>query len=136
MINWRKYTNIICTYIALKLGMMPEVVFVLAVIFKVGVFLLLGHQCYKLFPFDLHSYGTLFLKIVLPTLLFGVVISLFYHVFCKNDSLLKLIGFAVAFELLMIPFIWFFGFNKNERAFVLQTLKGKIISRKWYESQT
>ncbi len=124
------FTNIICTYIALKLGMVPEVVFVLAVIFKIGVFLLLGHQCYKLFPFDLHSYGTLFLKIVLPTLLFGVVISLFYHVFCKNDSLLKLIGFAVAFELLMIPFIWFFGFNKNERAFVLQTLKGKILSRK------
>lgn len=124
------FTNIICTYIALKLGMVPEVVFVLAVIFKIGVFLLLGHQCYKLFPFDLHSYGTLFLKIVLPTLLFGVVISLFYHVFCKNDSLLKLIGFAVAFELLMIPFIWFFGFSKNERAFVLQTLKGKIISRK------
>ena len=124
------FTNILCTYIALKLGMVPEVVFVLAVIFKIGVFLLLGHQCYKLFAFDLHSYGKLFLKIVLPTLLFGVVISIFYHVFFKNDSLLKLIVFAVAFESLMIPFIWFFGFNKNERAFVLQTLKGKIFSRK------
>lgn len=124
------FTNIICVYIALKLGMVPEVVFVLAVIFKIGVFLLLGHQCCKLFAFDLHSYGKLFLKIVLPTLLFGIVISLFYHIFYNNDSLLKLIGFTVAFELLMIPFIWFFGFNKNERAFVLQTLKGKILSRK------
>ena len=124
------FTNIICTYIVLKLGMVPEVVFVLAVIFKVGVFLLLGHQCYKLFAFDVQSYGKLFLKIVLPTLLFGVVISVLYHVFYKNDSFVKLIAFTFAFESLMMPFIWLFGFNKNERAFVIQTLKGKILSRK------
>ena len=123
------FTNIICTYIALKLGMMPEVVFVLAVIFKVGVFLLLGHQCYKLFTFDVKSYGKLFLKIVLPTLLFGAVISICYHAFYKNDSLVKLIGFALAFETLMMPYIWFFGFSKDERAFVLQTLKRKKLSR-------
>lgn len=117
------FTNIICTYIVLKLGMVPEVVFVLAVIFKVGVFLLLGHQCYKLFAFDVQSYRRLFLTIILPTLLFGTLISFCYLFFVHNDSLLKLVLFAVAFEILMLPFIWLFGLNNNERQFVTKYIR-------------
>lgn len=125
------FTNILCTYIALKLGMVPEVVFILAVIFKFGVLMLLGHQCYKLFPFDLKSYGQLFLKIVLPTLAYGVLISLCYQLFVKNDSFMHLLGFAIAFEVLMLPFVWWYGFNKNERRFVAESIRGKLnLSRK------
>ncbi len=117
------FTNIICTYIALKLGMAPEIVFVLAVIFKVGVFLLLGHQCYKLFAFDRQSYLRLFLAIVFPTLLFGGMISFCYQFFVHNDSLIKLILFTVAFESVMLPFIWLFGLNDNERQFVTKYIR-------------
>lgn len=125
------FTNIICTYIALKLGMLPESVFVLAVIFKVGVFILLAQQCYRLFPFDVKSYGRLFIRIVLPTLVFGCLISMCYQFMVKNDSFLKLIGFTTAFEIMMLPFIWFYGFNSGERQFVITSLKGKFnLSRK------
>ena len=86
----------------------------------------MGHQCYKLFPFDLKKYGMMFLKTVFPTLAYGVVISLCYHFTMKNDSFLKLLGFAIVFEALMLPFIWLYGLNKNEREFVLTTIKGKF----------
>jgi hypothetical protein len=125
------FTNIIVVYIVLKLGMVPESVFILAVLFKLGVLALLCHQCYKLFPFDWRSYGMLFVKIILPTLIFGALISFCYQYFFKNDSFLKLIVFSIVFELIMVPFIWFYGLSKNERQFVTKTIKTKFnISRK------
>ena len=120
------FTNVAFTYVALKLGAPPEAVFIIAVFFKFMVLLLLGHQCYKLFPFDLRSYGKMFLKTIFPTLAYGTVISLCYQFSMKNDTFLKLLGFAIVFEVLMLPFIWFYGFNKNERQFVLSILKGKL----------
>ncbi len=113
------FTNIICTYLVLKLGMAPESVFVLAVIFKFGVLMLLGNQCYKLFSFDLNSYLRLFLKTVLPTLTYGCVISLCYQWFLKDNTVFSLLAFALVFEILMLSFIWWYGFNKNEREFVI-----------------
>ncbi len=118
--------NILCTYVALKMGMVPESVFVIAVIFKMFVLLLLVQQCCKLFEFDLKSYLMLYLVKVLPIVAYGVVISIFYQLVVKNDSFLKLILFTVAFEALMLPFLWWFGCNKNERAFVLNFVKGKL----------
>ena len=120
------FTNIICTYIVLKLGVIPEVVFVLAVVFKFGVFLLLGHQCCKLFVFDLRSYWKLFLKIILPTLGLGGLISLCYQLFVKNYSMLMFISFSIVFEVIMLQFIWSCGLNYNERQFVTKSLKEKL----------
>ena len=77
-------------------------------------------------PFDLKKYGKMFLTTVFPTLAYGGVISLCYHLTMNNDSFLKLLGFGIVFEVLMLPFIWFYGFNKNEREFVLTTIKGKF----------
>ena len=122
------FTNVAFTYVALKLGAPPEAVFVIAVLFKFFVLLLLGHQCYKLFPFDLKKYGKMFFTTVFPTLAYGGLISLCYHLMMKNDSFMKLLGFAIVFEVLMLPFIWFYGFNKNERQFVLTTIKGKFTT--------
>lgn len=120
------FTNVAVTYMALKLGAPPEAVFVIAVLFKFFVLLLLGHQCYKLFPFNLLSYGKMFLKTIFPTLTLGIVMSMCYQFSVKNDSFMKLIGFTIVFEALMLPFIWFYGFNKNERQFVLSILKKKF----------
>lgn len=120
------FTNIICVYVALKLGVVPEMVFVLAVIFKFGVFVLLIHQCYNLFHFDIHGYGRLFVVVVLPTLVYGCLLSFCYQSFINNDSFLKLIGFTVVFEALMLPFIWFYGFNQNERKFVMESIKNRL----------
>ena len=100
------FANVVFAYVALKLGAPPEAVFIIAVFFKFMVLLLLGHQCYKLFPFDLRAYGRMFLKTVFPTLAYGTVISLCFQLTVKNDSFLKLIGFAIVFEILMLPFIW------------------------------
>lgn len=122
------FSNVAVTYIALKLGAPPEAVFIIAVFFKFMVLLLLGHQCYKLFPFDLKKYGNMFLKTIFPTLAYGIVISLCFQFLVKNDTFIKLIGFTIVFEALMLPFIWFYGFNKNERQFVLSILKGKFKS--------
>ena len=125
------FTNIVCTYIALKVGMPPESVFVLAVIFKLLVLLLLGLQCCRLFKFDLKSYSQLILIIVLPTLAFGCLVSMCYQLFYDNDSFWKLIGFTLLFEALMLPFIWLYGFKENERRFVSDSIKGKLnLSRK------
>ena len=120
------FTNVAFTYIALKLGVPPEAVFIIAVFFKFMVLLLLGHQCYKLFPFDLRAYGRMFLKTIFPTLAYGTAISLCYQLTMNNDTFVKLLGFTIVFEVLMLPFIWFYGFNKNERQFVLSILKGKL----------
>lgn len=125
------FANIVCAYIALKLGVVPEVVFILAIIFKFGVYLLLAQQCCKLFDFDKSAYARLFVATILPTLAYGGLISFCYQYFVNNDSFLKLIGFAIAFEALMMPFIWFYGLNKNERAFVTNTFKEKFnVSQK------
>lgn len=120
------FANILCAYIALKLGMVPEVVFVLAIIFKLLVLLLLIQQCCKLFKFDLGSYIKLYLVMVLPIVAYGAAISLAYQLLIGNDSFLKLILFTVAFEMLMLPFIWWYGFSVGERAFVLNFIKGKL----------
>ena len=122
------FANVAFAYVALKLGAPPEAVFIIAVFFKFMVLLLLGHQCYKLFPFDLRAYGGMFLKTVFPTLAYGAVISLCFQLTVKNDSFLKLIGFAIVFEILILPFIWYYGFNKNERQFVISIIKGKFKS--------
>ena len=122
------FANVAFAYVALKLGAPPEAVFIIAVFFKFMVLLLLVHQCYKLFPFDLRAYGGMFLKTVFPTLAYGAVISLCFQMTVKNDSFLKLIGFAIVFEILMLPFIWYYGFNKNERQFVISIIKGKFKS--------
>lgn len=120
------FTNIICAYFVLKLGMAPESVFILAILFKFGVFVLLCQQCCKLFPFDLRSYWKLFTKVIVPILVYGSILSFCYMVFIKNDSFSKIIVFSVAFEALMLPFIWYFGMSKQERKFVVSSFKNKF----------
>jgi O-antigen/teichoic acid export membrane protein len=120
------FTNIVCTYIALKVGMAPETAFVLAVFFKLLVLLLLIQQSYKLFKFDLGAYAKLYLVKMLPVIVYGIMISLLYQSFFKNDSFLKLVLFSVVFEAMMIPLIWWYGFNAGERAFVLNAIKGRF----------
>ena len=125
------FVNFACTYLVLKLGMVPEVVFILAIIFKLCVLLLLIQQCYKLFAFDLKGYVRLYIVKVLPIIAYGVAISFIYQLVFNNDSFLKLILFTVAFEVLMLPFIWWYGFTPNERDFVLNSIKNRLhIKRK------
>ena len=124
------FVNITCTYLAFKVGLSPESGFVLAIIFKIAVLFLLAQQCCKLFDFDKRSYLRMFVTTIVPTLLYGSIISIVYQYFVHNDSFLKLIGFTIVFEALMLPFIWYYGFNRNEREFVTKSLKEKFnISR-------
>jgi hypothetical protein len=124
------FVNITCTYLAFNVGLSPESGFVLAIIFKIAVLFLLAQQCCKLFDFDKRSYLRMFVTTIVPTLLYGSIISIVYQYFVHNDSFLKLIGFTIVFEALMLPFIWYYGFNRNEREFVTKSLKEKFnISR-------
>jgi len=122
--------NVLFTYFALKLGAPPEVVFVLAILFKLLVLSLLIHQAYKLCGFDLKAYARLFRTVVIPTLLFGCVISFIYQYFVVNDSFLKLIGFTVVFEALMLPYLWWFELDSNERQFVKSFFFQKFLNKK------
>lgn len=131
--------NILFSYLALKLGMSPESVFVLAILFKMLVFALLINRCYSSFTFDWRAYVKMFLKRVVPIAVFGCVISLIFQVFdiraviddfiynilAIRKSWITLIVSAVAFELLLIPFIWIVGLQRTEREFV----KNAFVSR-------
>ena len=122
--------NLLCAYVALKLGAIPEVVFVIAIFFKLLVLFLLLHQAYKLCGFDLKAYGMLFLKVIIPTLVLCLAISFIYQFFVKSDSFLKLIVFSVVFEAIVIPFFWKICLEPTEREFLKNTIIHKFIKTK------
>ena len=124
------FLNVFCAYLALKLGTPPEAVFVLAILFKFFVLLLLIHQSNKLFRFDMGGYVKMLLTKVLPLVVYGGIISAIYLIFIKNDSFLKLIGFTLAFEALVLPFIWKAGLSDGERQFVKKIISERLHLKK------
>lgn len=122
--------NVLCSYLALKLGMVPEAVFVLAILFKFFVLVLLLQQSKKLFDFDMRRYFRMFVARIIPILLFGCLISLAYQWFFGNDTFMKLIVFTIVFEALAIPFIWITGLTVAERQFVKNILIERLHLKK------
>ena len=122
--------NVLCSYLALKLGMAPEAVFVLAILFKFFVLVLLLQQSKKLFDFDMRRYFRMFAARIIPILLFGCLISLAYQWIFGNDTFMKLIVFTIVFEVLAIPFIWITGLTVAERQFVKNILIERLHLKK------
>lgn len=118
--------NVLFSYVALEFGMQPESVFILAILFKLFVFVLLVQQCCKLFEFDWRTYVRMFFKEILPITVFGIFISVLFQIFFKNKSWVELIGFALAFEIFIIPFIWKVGLHPNEREFLKSSIVNKL----------
>ena len=118
--------NVLFSYLALKFGMQPESVFILAILFKLFVLALLIQQCCKLFEFDWRSFGKMFLKEIIPITTFGILISMLFQMFFKNNSWVGLIGFAIVFELIILPFIWKIGLRRNEREFLKNAIVNKL----------
>ena len=92
--------------------------------------LLLIHQSNKLFRFDMGGYVKMLLTKVLPLVVYGGIISAIYLIFIKNDSFLKLIGFTLAFEALVLPFIWKAGLADGERQFVKKIISERLHLKK------
>ena len=124
------FLNVICSYLALKMGMAPESVFVLAILFKFFVVVLLIHQSKKLLDFDIRRYFRMFVTRIMPILVFGCLISLVYLLFVGNDTFLKLIAFTIAFEALVLPFIWKAGMTVPERQFIKNIIVERLHLKK------
>lgn len=120
------FLNVVCSYLALKMGMAPESVFALAILFKFLVLVLLLQQSKRLINFDTRRYFRMFLVRVIPLLAFGGLVSLVYLTFVGNDTFLKFIGFSLAFEAVTLPFIWKAGLTVAERQFVKNIVKERL----------
>jgi hypothetical protein len=108
------------------MGMAPESVFALAILFKFLVLVLLLQQSKRLINFDTRRYFRMFLVRVIPLLAFGGIVSLVYLTFVGNDTFLKFIGFSLAFEAVTLPFIWKAGLTVAEQQFVKNIVKERL----------
>ena len=113
--------NICLAYVVLKMGMQPEAIYVLLVMFKgivLSIQIALGRQ---MFAFPLRTYLSSMLKYVLPILVLGIILICSpWHLF--KDMWLRMIMSVSIAEILLLGVVFAIGLEHNERRFVV----GKI----------
>lgn len=123
--------NLILAFVSLKLGMAPETLYVLLIIFKFGV---LGIQLWlgrTMFRLPLRTYLKAMTRYVLPVLAVGLFLM---FVPWKEISgvIQRIILSVLSVEGLLLLTIYLVGFEINERKFIIEKIQqvlSKIIKR-------
>ena len=122
--------NIIFAYLALKMGMPPEVPYVLLIIFKLIVWITQFCLGRKMFNLPIKDYLYSMLRYVLPTLLLSIVLILIpWHII--ESVALRILLSVISVEIVIMVSIMATGLETNERSFVyskLELLIGKITN--------
>lgn len=120
--------NILFAYLALKNGMLPEVLYVLLIVFKLivlAVQLCLGKD---MFALPLGTYLRSMLKYVFPVLVLGIfLIYVPWHAI--DATILRIVLSVCIVELLLVSAILVMGLERTERAFLfskIQQITNKI----------
>lgn len=123
--------NIAFAYIVLKLGMSPEVLYVLLILFKIIVLctqLWLGR---RLFQLPLGEYIRAMVKYVIPILAVGIVLILLpWHII--SGIIPRIAISLIIVEFMLLTAIYLVGFERNERIFILNKIHqitAQIIKR-------
>ena len=114
--------NIICAYTILKIGMPPEALYGLLILFKFVVLVVQLFLSRSMFALPLKVYICSMLRYVLPILFLGIIlIFLPWHLF--DNLLVRLTTSIVCVEFVLLFSIIMLGFETNERNFVYKKMK-------------
>lgn len=120
--------NIVAAYICLKMGMAVEIVFILNIIFKAFVLVALLWQSKIKYGFPINA----FLRKVLTPCILVFSISGFITYYAQWPVCDTFISFAIQTIIIVcytILIILFIGTTKNERHFLSEAFKKKILSK-------
>lgn len=124
--------NIISVYACLKAGMVVESTFVLNIIFKILVLIALLWQSKEKYNFSIKGFLG---QVIVPCLLVFIISSIF-TCFIPWPDIDTFCGFVIksmAIVGITTLMIFFLGMKKNERLFLREILKTKILPKiKWF----
>lgn len=124
--------NLILAFVSLKLGMAPETLYVLLIIFKfvvLGIQLWLGRTMFRL---PLRTYLKAMTRYVLPVLAVGLFL-MFVPWKEITGVIHRIILSVLSVEGILLLTIYLVGFEFNEREFIIEKIQqvlSKIIKRK------
>lgn len=123
--------NLILAFVSLKLGMAPETLYVLLIIFKfvvLGIQLWLGRTMFRL---PLRTYLKAMIRYVLPVLAIGLFL-MFVPWKEITGVIHRIILSVLSVEGILLLTIYLVGFEFNEREFIIEKIQqvlSKIIKR-------
>lgn len=123
--------NLILAFVSLKLGMAPETLYVLLIIFKfvvLGIQLWLGRTMFRL---PLRTYLKAMIRYVLPVLAVGLFL-MFVPWKEITGVIHRIILSVLSVEGILLLTIYWVGFEFNEREFIIEKIQqvlSKIIKR-------
>lgn len=115
-------------YACFKLGMAPEIAFVVSILCKLVVLFILLFESNKLYDLPLKSY---LIKVIVPVCLpliapVGVYVGLKILVLTETGRFLIS---SVVVTLLLVSIIWLAGLEESERDFIKHTISTKVLSK-------
>ena len=118
------FVNFVASYVFLKMGMQPEVVFVLNIIFKAFVIIALLWHSHSRYSFPI---GLFLRKCLLRTMSILIICSAFiYFLPVSNcDNFTEFIISTVSIFIFCSALIYFVGMTKNEAAYI----RGMVVSK-------
>ena len=122
--------NILSVYLFFKWGAVPEMAFILNIVFKVLVLLLLFYQGKRQFQFPVGKFIKEAMLSPIVIAFGGLAMILLYMRLIEQTSLASFIISCVITETGLIAAIWYYGMNVAERDFIKETVIKNIIKKK------
>lgn len=114
--------NIICAYAILKIGMPPEALYGLLILFKFFVFVIQLLLSRTMFALPLSVYVRSMFRFVMPVLALGIILIFIpWHLF--ENIIARMVSSVVIVETILLSSVMLIGLESNERAFVYNKVK-------------
>ena len=119
--------NILSVYLFFKWGSVPEVAFILNIVFKVMVLLLLFYQGKRQFQFPVGRFVKEAMLRPVVISFIGLAIILLYRRLIEQTSIASFIVSCFITEVCLITAVWLYGMTVAERFFLKETVIKKYI---------